>query len=133
MVLSKRIPRYLLTIAAVVLSVACMAMAVSEEGVGGGAVTREALSAPQHVHLVDSIRGAALVATKGDALAKEYVDELGEGRGVGGRRGGNEEEDELGEGVGGRRGAFLSTSGSFTLSSGGASRGGNEEEDEYEF
>ena len=52
-----------------------------------------------------------LVATKGDALADEYEDELGEGRGVGARRG-----------------AFLSTSGSFTLSSGGSNRAGNSEE-----
>ena len=101
MVLSKRIPRYLLTIAAVVLSVACMAMAVSEEGVGGGVVMDEALSAPQHAHLVDSIRGPSVAATKGDALAKEY------------------EHDDLGEDVGARRGCFLSTSGSFTVSSGG--------------
>merc|ERR1711965_22446 len=42
------------------------------------------------------------------------------------------EYDDMGEGVGGRRGAFLSTSGSFTLSSGGGTRGGNEEGDEDE-
>merc|ERR1712216_967864 len=40
------------------------------------------------------------------------------------------EYDDMGEGVGARRGAFLSTSGSFTLSSGGSGRAGNEEEDE---
>merc|ERR1712196_749363 len=40
------------------------------------------------------------------------------------------EYDDMGEGVGARRGAFLSTSGSFTLSSGGGGRSGNEEEDE---
>merc|ERR1711939_1253661 len=41
------------------------------------------------------------------------------------------EYDDMGEGVGGRRGAFLSTSGSFTLSSGGGNRGGTGgEEDE---
>merc|ERR1711903_160223 len=40
------------------------------------------------------------------------------------------EYDDMGEGVGARRGAFLSTSGSFTLSSGGSTRGGNEEVDE---
>merc|ERR1711934_328433 len=40
------------------------------------------------------------------------------------------EYDDMGEGVGARRGAFLSTSGSFTLSSGGNTRQGNEEEDE---
>merc|ERR1711965_863168 len=42
------------------------------------------------------------------------------------------EYDDMGEGVGARRGAFLSTSGSFTLSSGGGSRGGTEEDDEDE-
>ena len=80
---------------------------------GGGVVRGEALSAPQHAHIANSIPGPSLVATKrGDALAKGYgEDELGEGRGVGARRG-----------------AFLSTSGSFTLSSGGGSRAGNEEE-----
>merc|ERR1711998_338491 len=41
----------------------------------------------------------------------------------------DDEEDELGEGVGARRGgAFLSTTGSFTLQAGGA--GGNTEEDD---
>jgi len=42
------------------------------------------------------------------------------------------EFDDMGEGVGnnGRRAAFLSTSGSFTLSSGGGAAGGNKEEDE---
>merc|ERR1712070_86161 len=41
------------------------------------------------------------------------------------------EYDDIGEGVGvGRRAAFLSTSGSFTLSSGGGSRGSAGEEDE---
>merc|ERR1712086_870972 len=40
------------------------------------------------------------------------------------------EYDDMGEGVGARRGAFLSTSGSFTLSSGGGGRSGNSEEDE---
>merc|ERR1711934_1173560 len=40
------------------------------------------------------------------------------------------EYDDMGEGVDARRGAFLSTSGSFTLSSGGNGRSGNEEEDE---
>merc|ERR1711990_840285 len=44
------------------------------------------------------------------------------------------EYDDMGEGFGGRRGAFLSTSGSFTLSSGGSNRSGTGgEEDEYEF
>merc|ERR1711966_553457 len=41
------------------------------------------------------------------------------------------EFDDMGEGVGnGRRAAFLSTSGSFTLSSGGGGGGGGKEEDE---
>merc|ERR1711970_437527 len=40
-----------------------------------------------------------------------------------------EADDDLGEGVGGRGGASLSTTGSFTLSSGGNAMG-NEEEDE---
>merc|ERR1712100_1011245 len=42
------------------------------------------------------------------------------------------EYDDIGEttGVGARRAAFLSTSGSFTLSSGGSSNTGNSEEDE---
>merc|ERR1711988_715633 len=40
------------------------------------------------------------------------------------------EFDDVGEGVGGRRAAFLSTSGSFTLSSGTGSAGGDGEEDE---
>merc|ERR1712227_468796 len=40
------------------------------------------------------------------------------------------EYDDMGEGVGGRRGAFLSTSGSFTLSSGGGTRAGNEEDED---
>merc|ERR1712205_146899 len=41
------------------------------------------------------------------------------------------EHDDMGEGFGGRRGAFLSTSGSFTLSSGGSNRAGTGgEEDE---
>ena len=85
---------------------------------GGGVVMKgEALAAPRYTPLVDaplvdSIRGGSLAATKGDALAKEYEDELDEGRGVGARRG-----------------SFLSTSGSFTLSSGGASRAGVEEEE----
>jgi len=39
-----------------------------------------------------------------------------------------EYEDEL---EGARRGTFLSTSGSFTLSSGGGTRAGNSEEDEF--
>merc|ERR1711990_862709 len=42
------------------------------------------------------------------------------------------EYDDMGEGVGARRGAFLSTSGSFTLSSGGGNRagtGGGEEDE----
>merc|ERR1711970_924091 len=41
------------------------------------------------------------------------------------------EYDDMGEGFGGRRGAFLSTSGSFTLSSGGSNQvgtGGEEDE-----
>merc|ERR1712146_745732 len=43
----------------------------------------------------------------------------------------HEEDDaDMGEGVGGRRAAFLSTSGSFTLSSGGSTSGGPGEEDE---
>jgi len=41
------------------------------------------------------------------------------------------EFDDMGEGVGnGRRAAFLSTSGSFTLSSGGGASGSSKEEDE---
>merc|ERR1712093_971863 len=43
------------------------------------------------------------------------------------------DDDSVGEsaGVGGRRGGFLSTTGSFQLSSGGANEAGNEED--YEF
>ena len=97
----------LLAIIAVMLSAG---MAVMEDGAGGVVVKGEALSVPPHAPFVDSTRGPFLevATTRGDALAKGY-------------------EDELGEGVGARRGAFLSTSGSFTLSSGGGSRGGNEE------
>merc|ERR1711934_52978 len=40
------------------------------------------------------------------------------------------EYDDMGEGVGARRGAFLSTSGSFTLSSGGGTRAGVEEDED---
>ena len=100
----------LLAIIAVMLSAG---MAVMEDGAGGVVVKGEALSVPPHAPFVDSIPGPSLEATtRGDALAKGYgEDELGEGRGVGARRG-----------------AFLSTSGSFTLSSGGGSRAGNEEE-----
>merc|ERR1711959_387485 len=39
------------------------------------------------------------------------------------------EYDDMGEGFGGRRGAFLSTSGSFTLSSGGSNRAGLDEDE----
>ena len=69
----------------------------------------EALSAPQHAHIANSIPGPFLATTRGDALAKGYG------------------EDELGEDVGARRGAQLLTSGSFTLSSGGGGRSGTEE------
>ena len=104
MIKAKDIKWSLLAVAAVVLSVA-----LGYGDVSGGGVKGEALSAPpQHAPLVDSIRGPSLTATKGDVLAKEYEDEL--------------------EDVGGRRGGFLSTSGSFTLSSGGNTRAGNYEE-----
>lgn len=53
-----------------------MAIAVSEDG-AGAVVTGEALSAPQHAHIADSIRGPSLAATKGGALAKGDEDELG--------------------------------------------------------
>merc|ERR1712100_832191 len=59
--------------------------------------------------------------------AEDETDSVGESAGNG------EEEDELGEsaGTGRRGGAFLSTTGSFTLSSGGDNQAGNGEEEDF--
>merc|ERR1711924_539358 len=72
----------------------------------------------------DSTSGSSVSLDADDSA--EY-DDMGEGDELG-------EGMDMGEGFGGRRGAFLSTSGSFTLSSGGTNRAGTVgEEDEYEF
>merc|ERR1719454_2622937 len=90
----------------------------------------------------DSHESANLDAGDDHVDSDDDHDSIGEDMGVG--RGGEEdalleegEGDDLGEGMGvGRRGGFLSTTGSFQLSSGGGNvggptrgRGGEEDED----